>query len=62
MTYTVDESGEMHQVDIDEVVEQHGAALVIRAGGVAARARASPSLTTGSRSAEPPTRVSSSTT
>ncbi|CAN5436116.1 hypothetical protein BH20ACT15_BH20ACT15_01120 [soil metagenome] len=33
MTYTVDESGEMHQVDIDEVVEQAGAALVIRAGG-----------------------------
>ncbi|HEX2359503.1 MAG TPA: FHA domain-containing protein [Solirubrobacterales bacterium] len=33
MTYTVDESGEMHQVDIDEVVEKHGAALVIRAGG-----------------------------
>jgi pSer/pThr/pTyr-binding forkhead associated (FHA) protein len=23
----------MHQVDIDEVVEQHGAALVIRSGG-----------------------------
>jgi hypothetical protein len=33
MTYTVDESGEMHQVDIDEMVEQAGAALVIRAGG-----------------------------
>ena len=33
MTYTVDESGEMHQVDIDEVVEKAGAALVIRAGG-----------------------------
>ena len=33
MTYTVDESGEMHQVDIDEVVEKHGAALVIRSGG-----------------------------
>jgi hypothetical protein len=33
MTYTVDESGEMHQVDIDEVVDQHGAALVIRSGG-----------------------------
>jgi len=33
MTYTVDESGEMHQVDIDEVVERAGAALVIRAGG-----------------------------
>ena len=33
MTYTVDESGEMHQVDIDEIVEQAGAALVIRSGG-----------------------------
>jgi hypothetical protein len=33
MTYTVDESGEMIQVDIDEMVEQAGAALVIRAGG-----------------------------
>ena len=33
MTYQVDESGEMHQVDIDEVVEKHGAALVIRSGG-----------------------------
>jgi FHA domain len=33
MTYTVDESGEMHAVDIDEVVDRHGAALVIRAGG-----------------------------
>ena len=33
MTYTVDESGEMHQVDIDEVVDRAGAALVIRAGG-----------------------------
>ena len=33
MTYTVDESGEMHQVDIDEVVERAGAALVIRSGG-----------------------------
>jgi hypothetical protein len=33
MTYKVDESGEMHQVDIDELVEQHGAALVIRSGG-----------------------------
>ncbi|MFL5908345.1 MAG: FHA domain-containing protein [Solirubrobacterales bacterium] len=33
MTYTVDESGEMHQVDIDEVVDRHGAALVIRSGG-----------------------------
>lgn len=33
MTYTVDESGEMHQVDIDEVVEKAGAALVIRSGG-----------------------------
>ena len=33
MTYTVDETGEMQPVDIDEVVEQAGAALVIRAGG-----------------------------
>ena len=33
MTYTVDESGEMQPVDIDEVVEKAGAALVIRAGG-----------------------------
>src|ERR687891_2873911 len=33
MTYTGDESGEMHAVDIDEVVDRHGAALVIRAGG-----------------------------
>ncbi len=61
MTYTVDESGEMHQVDIDEVVEKHGAALVIRAGGGRA-GRASPSMTTGSRSAGRPTPASSSTT
>jgi pSer/pThr/pTyr-binding forkhead associated (FHA) protein len=33
MTYRVDETGEMHPVDIDEVVEQAGAALVIRSGG-----------------------------
>ena len=33
MTYTVDESGEMHAVDIDEVVDRAGAALVIRSGG-----------------------------
>ena len=33
MTYTVDEAGEMQPVDIDEVVEEAGAALVIRAGG-----------------------------
>jgi FHA domain-containing protein/zinc ribbon protein len=33
MTYKVDESGEMHPVDIDEVVQEAGAALVIRAGG-----------------------------
>ena len=33
MTYTVDETGEMHPVDIDEEVEQAGAAMVIRAGG-----------------------------
>jgi pSer/pThr/pTyr-binding forkhead associated (FHA) protein len=33
MTYTVDADGEMHPVDLDEVVEKAGAALVIRAGG-----------------------------
>ncbi len=33
MTYTVDETGDMQPVDIDEVVEESGAALVIRAGG-----------------------------
>ncbi len=33
MTYTVDETGEMNPVDIDEVVEEAGAALVIRSGG-----------------------------
>jgi len=33
MTYRVDETGEMLPVDIDEVVEESGAALVIRAGG-----------------------------
>ena len=33
MTYTVDESGEMQPVDIDEMVEKAGAALVIRSGG-----------------------------
>src|SRR5918999_5512544 len=33
MTYTVDETGEMQPVDIDRVVEQAGAALVIRSGG-----------------------------
>ena len=33
MTYTVDESGEMHTVDIDEMVDRAGAALVIRSGG-----------------------------
>ena len=33
MTYTVDETGDMQPVDIDEVVEQVGAALVIRSGG-----------------------------
>jgi len=33
MTYVVDSSGEMHPVDIDEVIEKSGAALVIRAGG-----------------------------
>jgi pSer/pThr/pTyr-binding forkhead associated (FHA) protein len=33
MTYTVDDTGEMQPVDIDQVVEKAGAALVIRAGG-----------------------------
>jgi pSer/pThr/pTyr-binding forkhead associated (FHA) protein len=33
MTYRVDETGEMTPVDIDEVVEEAGAALVIRSGG-----------------------------
>ncbi len=33
MTYTVDESGEMRQVDVDEMVDRAGAALVIRSGG-----------------------------
>jgi pSer/pThr/pTyr-binding forkhead associated (FHA) protein len=33
MTYRVDESGEMQVVDIDEVVDNAGAALVIRSGG-----------------------------
>ena len=33
MTYRVDETGDMQPVDIEEVVEESGAALVIRAGG-----------------------------
>src|SRR4051795_12390878 len=33
MTYRVDETGEMQPVDIDEGVEESGAALVIRSGG-----------------------------
>ena len=33
MTYRVDETGEMQPVDIDEVVEEAGAAMVIRSGG-----------------------------
>jgi pSer/pThr/pTyr-binding forkhead associated (FHA) protein len=33
MTYTVDDTGEMQPVDIEEVVERAGAALVIRTGG-----------------------------
>jgi pSer/pThr/pTyr-binding forkhead associated (FHA) protein len=33
MTYKVDETGEYQPVDIDEVVEEAGAALVIRSGG-----------------------------
>ena len=43
MTYVVDSSGEMHPVDLDEVVERSGAALVIRAGG----GRAGESFTLG---------------
>jgi uncharacterized Zn finger protein (UPF0148 family) len=33
VTYRVDDTGDMHPVDIDEVVQEAGAALVIRAGG-----------------------------
>jgi pSer/pThr/pTyr-binding forkhead associated (FHA) protein len=33
MTYTVDETGDMQPIDIDEVLERSGAALVIRSGG-----------------------------
>jgi uncharacterized Zn finger protein (UPF0148 family) len=33
VTYRVDDTGDMHPVDIDEVVKEAGAALVIRAGG-----------------------------
>ncbi len=33
MTYTVGETGDLQPVDIDEVLERSGAALVIRAGG-----------------------------
>jgi pSer/pThr/pTyr-binding forkhead associated (FHA) protein len=33
MTYTVDDTGEMQPIDIDQVVEREGAALVIRTGG-----------------------------
>ncbi len=33
MTYKVDETGEYQPVDLDEEVEQAGAALVIRSGG-----------------------------
>ena len=33
MTYRVSETGEMHPVDIDEIVEEAGAAMVIRSGG-----------------------------
>ena len=33
MTYKVDETGEYHPVDIDQEVEEAGAALVIRSGG-----------------------------
>ncbi len=33
MTYTVDDTGEIQPIDIDDAVERSGAALVIRAGG-----------------------------
>ena len=33
MTYKVDETGELQPIDIDEEVEQAGAALVVRSGG-----------------------------
>jgi hypothetical protein len=33
ITYKVDETGELKPVDLDEVVESEGAALVIRSGG-----------------------------
>lgn len=33
MTYTVDETGDMQPVDLDEVVTEAGAVLVIRSGG-----------------------------
>ena len=33
MTYKVDETGEMQPIDLDQEVEQAGAALVIRSGG-----------------------------
>ncbi|MFN2612702.1 MAG: FHA domain-containing protein [Solirubrobacterales bacterium] len=33
MTYRVDETGEMHPVDVDEIVDDAGAAMVIRSGG-----------------------------
>jgi FHA domain len=43
MTYTVDDTGEMQPLDIDEVLERGAAALVIRAGG----GRAGESFTIG---------------
>ncbi|MDX6632661.1 MAG: hypothetical protein QOG09_1740 [Solirubrobacterales bacterium] len=33
MTYKVDDTGELHPVDIDQEVQSSGAALVIRSGG-----------------------------
>jgi len=33
MTYTVDDTGDMQPIDIDQVLERSGAALVIRTGG-----------------------------
>ena len=44
MTYKVDDTGDMQPVDIDEVVEQAGAALVVRAGGGRGRRHPTPFL------------------
>ena len=54
MTYKVDETGEYTPVDIEDEVDDAGAALVIRSGGGRA-GRASRSRATGCRSAGRPT-------